>query len=58
MAKNQFRILVIFSLITGILAGLHDYFWTDPILDKINTYIAEIVDKEWENDLSFLASSP
>lgn len=42
MSRNQFRALIIASLLLAIAGGIVEYFWADPIADKAYEYIAEI----------------
>ena len=42
MSKNQFRILIITSLVLGLLSGIYDYLWPNPETEKVYNYIVEI----------------
>lgn len=39
MSKNQFRAVIILSLLAAVIAGVYDYIWPDPIAEKIFDYI-------------------
>ena len=42
MSKNHFRALIVVSLVIGLLSGVYDYIWPDPIADQVFDYIVEI----------------
>ncbi|WP_444884620.1 hypothetical protein [Microbulbifer sp. PSTR4-B] len=42
MSKNQYRTLIVLSLAIGLLSGVYDYIWPDPITDQVFDYIVEI----------------
>ena len=42
MSKNQFRTLIVVSLVIGLLSSVYDYIWPDPITDQVFDYIVEI----------------
>lgn len=41
MTKNQFRILIVSSLLVAILAEAFEVFWPDPVLVGVNEIILE-----------------
>ena len=42
MSKKQFQILVIFSYLLAIFAGLFDLIWPNPVADQALDYIIEL----------------
>lgn len=42
MSKNQYRTLIVLSLAIGLLSGVYDYIWPDPITDQVFDYVVEI----------------
>ncbi len=42
MSKNQFRVLILASLLLSITGGVYDYMWPDTISEQIIEYAHEI----------------
>jgi hypothetical protein len=53
MQRNQFRALVVFTLLLTILSIVYDFFCADPIAEKLFAY-QDILEPDWSDTKLYL----
>ncbi len=53
MSKNNFRLLIVVSLVLAVVSGLYDFIWPDPITEKVIDYAYELEPETEESDLIY-----